>query len=245
MMTKEYVKMSKSDKAFFLMWFYLVITVPALTIFIGYEYRFSNLSLWSMLITAVLIILPNVYFIRKAVLAKPDEAYPANKHPSDRHPKLTITGILLSALSLATPVCSLDVFFTEDGYEKTILSKTEYSYYLLNKYSPDVLEEMEKLNNKQLMTVQNIITSIPDASDSRGVSLKKTRKIREGIELYCSSKLSTISDEEYERLQTSLYDEKLKKTLKNLQGVNETSISNQNNNIQIFADIFQKARDID
>lgn len=75
--------------------------------------------------------------------------------------------------------------------------------------------------------------------------MKKTRKIREGIELYCSSKLSTISDEEYERLQTSLYDEKLKKTLKNLQGVNETSISNQNNNIQIFADNFQKARDID
>ncbi|MDY6419399.1 MAG: hypothetical protein SPL03_02495 [Succinivibrio dextrinosolvens] len=231
----EKTKMSKSDKAFFVCFYYLfIITLPALVGVIGYEYKFLNSSWYVMTITAVLIVLPNVFFIQRSNSIEPESGI------TDRHPGLTLLGVLLVFFALFFSVGFGRAFFIEDEYEKETMSRAEYSHYLLNKYSPDVLQELEKLNTKQLISVNNIIDTIP------GVRYRKAEKIREGIKYYCSSKLSIIPDEEFKRIQNSIYEERLKKSLNTIQSSGEISTSIGNNiNIQTFADLIQVAKNID
>lgn len=232
----EKTKMSKSDKALFISFYYLfIVTVPALVTTLGYEYKFLNSSWWVMLITAVLIVLPNVFFIQRSNSIEPESGI------TDRHPGLTLLGVLLLFLALPFSVEFGKACFIEDQYEKETMSRAEYSHYLLNKYSPDVLQELEKLNTMQLISVNNIIDRIP------GVRYRKAEKIREGIEYYCSAKLSLIPDEEFKRIQNSIYEERLKKSLNTIQsgGKISTSTLRNNINIQSFADLIQVAKDID
>lgn len=236
----EKTKMSKYDKALFISFYYLfIVTVPALVTALGCEYKFLNSSWWVMLITAVLIVLPNVFFIKRACSTKPEENVPESGDLTDRHPGWTLLGVLLLFLSLPFSVEFGKACFIEDQYEKETMSRAEYSHYLLKKYSPDVLQELEKLNTMQLISVNNIIDRIP------GARYRKAEKIREGIKYYCSSKLSIIPDEEFKRIQNSIYEERLKKSLNTIQrgGQISTSTIGNNINIQTFADLIQTARE--
>lgn len=226
--------MSKSDKAIIVCVYYLfIITVPALVTTIGIEYKFLNSSWYVMTITAVLIVLPNVFFIKRANSIKPDENVPESENIIDRHPDLTLLGFLLLLLAIPFSVGTANACFIEDQYERYTMSRSEYSVYLLNKYSPDVLSQLEKFNTKQLMCVNNSINTIP-------IPNQRSRKISEGIEIYCNAKLDIISKGEIERIENSIYDENLKKSLINLQKGNETA----SNNIRSFADLIQVAREI-
>lgn len=231
----EKTKMSKYDKALFISFYYLfIVTVPALVTALGYEYKFLSSSWYVMTITALLIVLPNVFFIQRANSIEPESG-----DPTDRHPGWTLLGVLLLFLAFPFSVEFGKACFIEDQYEKETMSRAEYSHYLLNKYSPDVLQELEKLNTMQLISVNNIIDRIP------GVRYRKAEKIREGIKYYCSAKLSLIPDEEFKRIQNSIYEERLKKSLNTIQsgGAISTSIGN-NINIQTFADLIHTAKEI-
>lgn len=220
--------MSKSDKAFFVCFYYLfIITLPALVGVIGYEYKFLNASWVVMTLSAVLIVLPNVFFIQRSNSNEPESG------ATDRHPGLTLLGVLLIFFSLAFSSVFGGICFSEDQYEKETMSRAEYSVYLLNKYSPDVLSQLEKFNTKQLMLINNSINTIH-------IPNQRSRKISEGIKIYCNAKLDIISKSEIERIENSIYDENLKKSLINLQKGNKIA----SNNIRSFADLIQVAREI-
>ena len=177
---------NKSTKADFWVNFYLlVITLPATIFAIGIEYKIFNCSVMMMVATAILIASPNLcFFLRAKKCCGPSDLI-----------------ILLAFFSFVFSLFAGITFFREDHYESFTMSKADFSVFLLNKYNPEVLSELEKLNNKQLITVRKYIESMPEGEDFDRRSRDRTNKIKAGIALYCEAKLGEVSGEELEKLK--------------------------------------------
>ena len=234
-------KSTSAGRADFWFNFYLlVITLPATVFAIGIEYKTFNCSFTVMAATAILIASPNLYFFLRAKKCW-DECDEYEYGPSD----LTI---LVAFFSFVFSLFAGITFFLEDHYESFTMSKADFSVFLLNKYNPGILPELEKLNNQQLITVRRLTSLIPedeDGFDRR--SSYRTNKIKAGIALYCNARLSKLSDAEYERLQNRIFVEQLKKSLNAAQINSEISSVDKRNDILLtnnsnFADIIRIAK---